>query len=208
MEIVIFTIIVLLFSTIIHEITHGSVANLLGDPTAKNAGRLTLNPLKHLDPFGSVILPIITFLFSHLFGSGLIFGYAKPVPINPYNLKDQKWGTVKVAFSGPAANFVIAIIFGLLIRFSLFPQKLLPFFSIVVFYNLLWAFFNLVPIPPLDGSHILFRVLPQSLWKLKVFLYQQGMFLLILFILFGLKFLAIPVFYIYYLISGQSLISF
>src|SRR5574343_1122969 len=110
--ITIFSLIVLLFSVIIHELAHGYVAYSLGDPTAKYEGRLTLNPLKHLDPFGSVILPLLLLLATG--GQGPIFGWAKPVPVNPYNFKDQKWGTLKVAIVGPATNFAIAIFFGLL----------------------------------------------------------------------------------------------
>jgi Zn-dependent protease len=183
--ITIFSLIVLLFSVIIHELAHGYVAYGLGDPTAKYEGRLTLNPLKHLDPFGSVILPLLLLIATQ--GQGPIFGWAKPVPINPYNFKDQKWGTVKVSIAGPATNFAIAIIFGLFIRFLSFPQiaPLMQLLSIVVFYNFLWGIFNLVPIPPLDGSWILFRFLPQSLDKTKMFLQQYGMFILIFFIFFG-----------------------
>src|SRR3989338_8315594 len=159
----IFSIAVLIMSIVIHEVSHGLAANALGDPTAKYEGRLTLNPLKHLDPFGSVILPLLLLLATG--GQGPIFGWAKPVPINPYNFKDQKWGELKVAISGPAVNFLIAIIFGLIIRFLSaqaglnFPgtAPFLQLLSIVVFYNFLWALFNLVPIPPLDGSWILFN---------------------------------------------------
>lgn len=146
--ITIFSLIVLLFSVIIHELAHGYVAYSLGDPTAKYAGRLTLNPLKHLDPFGSVILPLLLLLATA--GQGPIFGWAKPVPINPYNFKDQKWGTLKVAISGPATNFGIAIIFGLLIRVLNMPSTV-PFIEllgIITIYNFLWGVFNLVPIPP------------------------------------------------------------
>ena len=183
--ITIFSLIVLLFSVIIHELAHGSVAYSLGDPTAKYAGRLTLNPLKHLDPFGSVILPLLLLLATG--GQGPIFGWAKPVPINPYNFKDKKWGELKVAVAGPAVNFLIAIIFGLIIRFLNF-QEALPFIqllSIVVFYNFLWAIFNLLPIPPLDGSWILFNFLPDPSGKTKMFLQQYGLFILIFFIFFG-----------------------
>ena len=183
--ITIFSLIVLLFSVIIHELAHGYVAFSLGDPTAKYEGRLTLNPLKHLDPFGSVILPLLLLIATA--GQGPIFGWAKPVPINPYNFKDQKWGTLKVSISGPLTNFGIAIIFGLLIRFLNFPQllPLMQLLSIVVFYNFLWGIFNLVPIPPLDGSWILFRFLPPGLEKVKMFLQQYGLFILIFFIFFG-----------------------
>jgi Zn-dependent protease len=187
--ITIFSLIVLLFSVIIHELAHGYVAYSLGDPTAKYAGRLTLNPLKHLDPFGSVILPLLLLLATG--GQGPIFGWAKPVPINPYNFKDQKWGTLKVSIAGPSTNFAIAIIFGLFIRFLSFPgpwgtsAPLIQLLGIVVFYNFLWGIFNLVPIPPLDGSWILFRLMPQSWEKVKMFLQQYGLFILIFFIFFG-----------------------
>lgn len=183
--ITIFSLIVLLFSVIIHELAHGYVAASLGDPTAKYEGRLTLNPLKHLDPFGSVILPLLLLLATG--GQGPIFGWAKPVPINPYNFRDQKWGTLKVSIAGPATNFAIAIIFGLFIRFLNFPQiaPLIQLLGIVVFYNFLWGIFNLVPIPPLDGSWILFRFLPQAWEKAKMVLNQYGLFILIFFIFFG-----------------------
>ena len=177
--ITIFSLIVLLFSVIIHELAHGYVAYSLGDPTAKYAGRLTMNPLKHLDPLGSVILPLLLLLATG--GQGPIFGWAKPVPINPYNFKDQKWGTLKVAISGPATNFAIAIFFGLLIRIIGLPQTV-PFIEllgIITIYNFLWGIFNLVPIPPLDGSWILFRFLPPGAESVKIFLQQYGLFILI-----------------------------
>jgi Zn-dependent protease len=201
--ITIFSLIVLLFSVIIHELAHGYVAFSLGDPTAKYAGRLTLNPLKHLDPFGSVILPLLLLLATG--GQGPIFGWAKPVPINPYNFKDQKWGALKVAIAGPSTNFGIAIIFGLFIRFLNFPQiaPLIQLLGIVVFYNFLWGIFNLVPIPPLDGSWILFRFLPQGWEKGKMFFQQYGLFILIFFIFFGgLTGLGILAQLLYNLITG------
>lgn len=217
MEIIItiFSLVVLLFSIIIHELAHGSVAYSLGDPTAKYAGRLTLNPLKHLDPFGSVILPLLLLLATR--GMGPIFGWAKPVPINPYNLRDQKWGTLKVSIAGPASNFALAIFFGLFIRFLNIPQLVsfisleqVAFFtkllSIIVFYNFLWAIFNLVPIPPLDGSWILFRFLPERFAKVKIFLQQYGLFILIFFIFFGgLQGLVASAQFLYYLTVGTPL---
>ncbi|MBI2054461.1 MAG: site-2 protease family protein [Candidatus Staskawiczbacteria bacterium] len=183
--ITIFSLAVLLFSVVIHELAHGSVAYSLGDHTAKYAGRLTLNPLKHLDPFGSVILPLMLLLATA--GQGPIFGWAKPVPINPYNFRDQKWGSLKVAIAGPAVNFLIAIILGQVIRFLNFPQALpfLQLLSIVVFYNFLWAIFNLVPIPPLDGSWILFNFFPPGMESVKISMQQYGIFILIFFIFFG-----------------------
>jgi len=201
--ILIFTLVVLLFSIIIHEIAHGSVAFFLGDPTAKDAGRLTLNPLNHLDPFGSVILPLLSFLFT-----GRIFGSAKPVPINSYNFRDRKWGELKVAIAGPLTNFLIALIFGLFIRFlfPILPQTLLIFFSIITVYNLAWGIFNLVPIPPLDGSHILFAFLSESKSNIKLFLEQYSFFLLLFFILFGPDWIFLAAMILYSLITGQPFI--
>lgn len=204
--ITIFSLVVLLFSVIIHELAHGYVAYSLGDPTAKYEDRLTLNPLKHLDPFGSVLLPLLLLLATA--GQGPIFGWAKPVPVNPYNFKDQKWGALKVAISGPATNFGIAIVFGLFIRFFNFPQiaPLLQLLSIVVFYNFLWGVFNLVPIPPLDGSWILFRFLPRSFDRARLFFQQYGLFILIFFIFFGgLSFLSLAAQFLYNLVAGPAL---
>ena len=113
----VFLIIILIFSIVIHEVSHGAMANYLGDPTAKYAGRLTLNPLRHLDPIGSVILPLFLILMAKLTGGGIIIGWAKPVPINPYNFRDQKYGSAKVALAGPAANLIIGLVFGLALRF-------------------------------------------------------------------------------------------
>ena len=203
--ITIFSLIILLFSIMLHEIAHGNIAYHLGDPTAKYAGRLTLNPLKHLDPFGSIILPLILLLVT--FGRGPIFGWAKPVPINPYNFKDQKWGTLKVAIAGPSMNFLVAIIFGLLIRFFPFlPEGFLVIFSLITVYNLAWGIFNLVPIPPLDGSHILFTFLPEKFTQLKLALQQYGMFILLFFIFFGLTWIFQGSVFLFELISCQPLI--
>src|SRR3989338_6814886 len=105
-------IIILILSVIIHEVSHGYVANMLGDPTAKLAGRLTLNPISHLDPVGSFLVPVLMYV-----STGFMFGWAKPVPYNPYNLRNQRWGTALVGVAGVAANFLLAIVFGLTIRF-------------------------------------------------------------------------------------------
>lgn len=190
MEIIItiFSLIVLLFSVVIHELSHGSVAYSLGDPTAKYQGRLTLNPIKHLDPFGSVILPLLLLLVTG--GQGPIFGWAKPVPINPNNFRDQKWGSIKVAVAGPLSNLALALFFGLLIRFIPFSffnavPGLLLIFSFIVQINIILAIFNLIPIPPLDGHWILFSFLPDSFSVIRVFFQQYGVFILILLIFFG-----------------------
>jgi len=201
MLLTIFSLLVLLFSVIIHEVAHGNVANYLGDPTAKYAGRLTLNPIKHLDPVGSVILP----LFLAFLGAPVI-GWAKPVPINPYNFRDQKWGELKVSIAGPASNFLIAVIFALAVRFFPLPGSLFALFSIISIYNFLLGIFNLIPIPPLDGSWILFSFFPRGLMKLKIFLQQYGMFILIFLIFFiqsGLSWVFSGASSLFRLLSGQ-----
>jgi len=203
MPITIFILIILFFSIVIHEIAHGSMALYLGDPTAKNEGRLTLNPLKHIDLFGTILLPLLLLLAT--MGRGPIFGWAKPVPVNPFNFRDQKWGVLKVSIAGPAMNFLIALIFGLLIRFISLPQNLLIFFSIIAVYNFAWGIFNLVPIPPLDGSHILFTFLPERFAKFKFFLQQYGLFILIFFIFFGLNWVYLGAMALYTLVTGQPL---
>jgi len=155
-------IIALVISVIIHEMAHGYAAEWLGDPTARLAGRLTANPIPHIDPLMSVILPGILIVT----GSPLLFGAAKPVPYNPYNLRDQKWGEAIVAVAGPAANIVIAVVFAGLIRsadiLNLNETFISLAFSIIVL-NIFLAFFNLLPIPPLDGSKIFPKFLPISL---------------------------------------------
>jgi Zn-dependent protease len=150
---------------ILHEVAHGYTAFLLGDPTAKRAGRLTLNPLKHIDPFGTILLPLLL-LFSS--GGKFFFGYAKPVPFNPRYFKDERMGMLLTGIAGPATNIVLAIVFGLTLR--LFPLAgpawVGTAFELVYFFayaNLALAFFNLVPIPPLDGSRVVQWILPDGL---------------------------------------------
>jgi len=186
-------IVIFLFSVIFHEVSHGWMANYLGDPTAKMSGRLSLNPIKHLDPIGSIFLPLMLILLN----SRIIFGWAKPVPINPFNLRDKKYGEAKVAMAGPLANILIALLFGLLIRFlplgsSSFEVNLIVVFGYIIWVNLLLAIFNLIPIPPLDGSHILFALMPSRFNQLKLFLVRYGFFILIFFIFFFFQWL-IPI---------------
>ncbi len=154
----IIVIAILIFSIILHELAHGYVALSLGDPTAKLAGRLTLNPIPHLDPLGSILIPAILILSP----GGFIFGWAKPVPYNPYNLRNQKWGESLVAVAGPATNLLIALVFGLSIRFmgTLLSPASIEIMSFIVFINVLLAVFNLIPVPPLDGSKVLDALLP------------------------------------------------
>lgn len=155
-------IFILIISVILHEMAHGYAANWLGDPTARLAGRLTANPLVHLDPMMSVILPGLLLVT----GSPILFGAAKPVPYNPYNFTNQKWGEAIVAAAGPIANIVIAIVFGLLVRSHEALGLSASFVQLaisVIILNIFLAFFNLVPIPPLDGSKILPKFLPFTL---------------------------------------------
>ena len=200
-----FFIIILIFAVVIHEVSHGTIANAMGDPTAKYAGRLTLNPLKHLDLWGSFLFPFLLLIFS---GGRFVFGWAKPVPYNPYNLKYQRWGPALVGLAGPAANFSLAIFFAGLIRLADYydwgAAPLFQFFHIIVWVNLVLATFNLVPIPPLDGSKILFSALPYSWEPVKIFLEQYGFMILILFLLFGFQSLIPLILSIYKLLIGPS----
>jgi Zn-dependent protease len=154
----IFLIIVIIFSAIIHEVMHGVAADKLGDPTARYAGRLTLNPIPHIDPIGSILLPL-AFVLS---GSPIFFGWAKPVPYNPYNLRPGRFSEAIVAGAGPASNAAIALFFGVVVRLDLSPP-LDQFFFLVVVVNVMLCLFNLIPVPPLDGSKVLEALLPRSL---------------------------------------------
>ena len=180
---ILFQIVVLIYSVVIHELSHGLMANSLGDSTAKHLGRLTLNPFKPLDMFGSVLLPLFLFFVR----SPFIFGYAKPVPYNPANLTDSKYGPAKVALAGPASNLALALLFGLSYRFmpDVFSTSLVPqLFSFIVLLNLILAVFNLFPIPPLDGHWLLMSFLPARFNRLKVALYRYNLVLLLIFLLF------------------------
>jgi len=193
----IFAILILIMSVVIHEVSHGYMAYYFGDVTAKMAGRLTLNPLKHLDMMGSVIVPTFAFLLT-----GFIFGWAKPVPYNPYNLRDAKIGEPMVALAGPLSNFVVALIFGLLMRFGAISMELITPASLIVFINILLGIFNLIPIPPLDGSKILFAILPYNMNYIREFLERYYFVFIFVFIFFLWKFF-IPVIYgIFKLFTG------
>jgi len=193
-----FFFIIIIPSSIMHEYCHGWMADRLGDPTAKYAGRLTLNPIAHIDLYGTLLMPLFLFLMT---SGRFLFAYAKPVPFNPYNLRDQKWGPVWVAIAGPASNLSLALIFGILMR--LLPiSNLTVFLSIIVYANVLLAIFNLVPIPPLDGSKLLYALLPDSQIKLKMILERYGLIILIVFIFFGFQFITPIISVIYKLFTG------
>lgn len=162
---VLFQIVILIFSVMIHEVSHGTMALLFGDKTALYEGRLTLNPLKHIDWVGSFLLP----LFLWLTNAGFMIGWAKPVPYNVYNLKHRTIAEPLVALAGPLSNILIAVIFGLLIRFLASPNahisavqasNMISVFGFVVILNIGLALFNLIPFPPLDGSKVLFSIIP------------------------------------------------
>lgn len=157
------SLVVVLFSIILHECAHGLAAERLGDPTAREAGRITLNPIPHLDPIGSILIPGIMLLMSLMGGRAILFGWAKPVPINPYNLNNPKRDMMWIGLSGPATNFAVAIVLALLTRLLVVPASLganILFYGVAI--NLLLGFFNLIPIPPLDGSRILTGLLPEE----------------------------------------------
>jgi Zn-dependent protease len=196
---IIFYVIVLLMSVVIHEVSHGFMAEYWGDSTARHAGRLTLNPIVHLDLFGSIIIPALLVI-----SGAPIFGWAKPVPYNPDNLRDKKWGTIAVASAGVLANLLIALIFGLMIRFVPFlvPIKFYTITSTIVLVNLALAIFNLVPIPPLDGSKILFSLLPQSWSRALMFIEQYSLFLLVIFVVAFARFLQPILVFLFHLFTG------
>jgi Zn-dependent protease len=185
MTIIIFELAILLFSVIIHEISHGAVAYYLGDDTAYRMGRLTLNPIPHIDPIGSVILPLILSL-PLLFGiQPVIIGWAKPVPYDPRFLKNPKTGAGLIALAGPASNILIAIIFIAGLGFAGAGPELTQAFQYIILINLMLAVFNMVPIPPLDGSKMLAALLPDGSGFIH-FLERNATILIIAFIFFGL----------------------
>jgi Zn-dependent protease len=179
---------------------HGWMAERLGDTTAKDAGRLTLNPIPHIDPFGSILIPALL-IFS---GAGFVFGWAKPVPFNPYNLRDQKYGPAKVAVAGPLGNLITALFFGMILRFVPIASPLaVGLLQIIIYINLLLMIFNLVPIPPLDGSKVLLPFLPY-VWQERFYaLERYGMIIVILFVMLGFSLILPVINFLYYLIVGQ-----
>lgn len=196
-----FSILILVFSVVAHELAHGYVALALGDPTAKYAGRLTLNPWRHLDFMGSIIVPLILSLLP----GGLVFGWAKPVPYNPYNLR-HPYGEALVAGAGPAINLFIAIIFGTLLRFQVFgllEPGALWLIEIIIFTNIVLAGFNLLPVPPFDGSKILFACLPKRLLTLRHFLEKNQLILLLLVVILSGSLLSVVSNTAFFLFTGK-----
>jgi len=199
----IFYIVILIMSVVIHEVSHGFMAEHFGDDTARNAGRLTLNPFKHLDLFGSILLPAVLVLTN----AGFLFGWAKPVPYNPNNLSNKKWGTIAVASAGVLANFFIAIIFGIIIRVSsglALPTSFYFITSAIVIVNLALGIFNLVPIPPLDGSKILFSFLPESAFAFILNYERYSLILLLVFIVFFSEYLSPILTFLFHLFTGLA----
>ncbi|MGE4554725.1 MAG: site-2 protease family protein [Candidatus Paceibacterota bacterium] len=199
---VIFRFLVLIFSAILHEVAHGYTAYKLGDDTALRMGRITLNPLSHLDPIGSLFLPLILYLTS---GGSFIFGWAKPVPYNPLKLKDIRRDSAILAFAGPLVNLLLALVFGILIRlivyFNFYP--LVPLFSIVVGINLMLAVFNLIPLPPLDGSKIFFYLFPSQ--RIEMFLNRYSFLLLFIVLIWGWNVIFPIVKFLFFIITGLPL---
>jgi Zn-dependent protease len=198
---------VLLMSVVIHEVSHGMMANYLGDPTAKYAGRLSLNPLKHLDLWGSVLIP----LFLIILNSPFLFGYAKPVPYNPHNLKNKKWGPAMVAAAGPLSNLIIVLIFGLTLRFlpmgnSAYFNNLVNIFVYIVILNLVLAVFNAIPIPPLDGSKIISAVLPYRYQTVIAGMEKYGMMLVLFFVFFLFQYLTPVILWLFKIIVGSRFV--
>lgn len=197
-------LIILIFSVVIHEVAHGFAARKNGDETAAISGRLSLNPVSHIDLFGSIILPGILILT----GSKILFGWAKPVPVNINNFKNYKKGVLQVSLAGVLANFSIAIIFGILSRIAVgidLPTQAIGAMHLIVLVNLVLGFFNLMPIPPLDGSKILFVLIPAKYAYIERFMNQYSIILLIAFIFLLSGFILEPlVFHSFSFLTGIS----
>lgn len=187
-------------SVVIHELSHGYVAELLGDPTPRLQGRLTLNPLKHLDPVGSFIVPIITSF------AGFTFGWARPVQWNPYNVKNKRWGELLISIAGPLSNFLIAIVFGLVVRFwgVMLSSSFIQISLYVIGINVALAVFNLIPLPPLDGSKVFFAILPRKFYYIREIMERYSIFLFLMLIFFLWRFVEPVILIIFKIITGIS----
>ena len=192
------SIIILVMSVVIHELSHGYMAEMLGDPTPRLQGRLTLNPLKHLDWFGSVIVPVITSF------AGLTFGWAKPIQWNPYNVKNKRWGEFLISIAGPGSNLLIALIFGFIVRFfgTSLPGSFVQISLFIVSINIVLAVFNMIPLPPLDGSKVLFAILPRSMVGVREVIERYSIFFFLFLILFLWRFVEPVIMILFRLITG------
>lgn len=193
-----FFLIIIIPSAIMHEYAHAWAADRLGDPTPRLAGRLTINPVPHMDMWGTLILPFSLFLLT---SGQFLFAYARPVPFNPLALRWQRWGSAAVGVAGPGINLIVAFILGQLIRFlplNTFSDLL----SVIVYANILLAVFNLIPIPPLDGSKLLYALLPDRWYAAKVWLDRYGIFLLVIFILFLFDWVRPVILFLFNLATG------
>lgn len=191
-EIIALSVIILIFSVIIHEVMHGYAALMFGDHTAEKAGRLTLNPVPHIDPIGTILLPGILLLLPILTGTspGFLIGWAKPVPVNPLNFRDLKRGEIFVSLAGVCANFTLALIFAVLYHicnaFDL-GHILLQVLEFGVQINLVLGVFNLLPVPPLDGSKVLIALLPyEAARRFEAISFQYGFMLILLLLYFNI----------------------
>lgn len=192
------SIVILIMSVVIHELSHGYMAEYLGDPTPRLQGRLTLNPLKHLELFGSLIVPIITSM------AGFTFGWAKPVQWNPYNVKNKRWGELAISIAGPLSNIIIAVMFGLILRFGmgLLSNSFIDIAIYVIRINIVLAIFNLIPIPPLDGSKVLFSLLPPRMSNIREALEKYSLFFFLIMIFFLWRFIEPIIPFIFKMIVG------
>ena len=202
----IFYILVLIMSVVIHEIAHGYAALHYGDHTAEYQGRLTLNPIKHLDLYGSILLPVLL-IVTH---APFLIGWAKPVPYNPANFKpeERRMASIWVAAAGILANIAIAMFFSAIIRLadvvSFIPESFIPLAGTIVLLNIVLAIFNLIPIPPLDGSKILFGVLGYKSYRFERFFEKYSIFVLLFFVFFLWQFITPVVYLIFKSITGLS----
>ncbi len=198
---ILITLAILIFSAIIHEVSHGLMAEKLGDSTARDEGRITLNPIPHIDPFGSILLPGLLLLV----GSPIIFGAAKPVPVNFESLRPRKLGMALVSFAGPLSNFILAGLLILPIKFNLLSGPVADVWLKAVILNIVLGTFNLLPIPPLDGSKIIASVLPDKLMYWILSMERFGFILVIVFLYLGiLQQILMPVILLFFRIFGVS----
>jgi Zn-dependent protease len=178
---------IIFFSLVLHEVSHGHAAKMLGDNTAEQYGRLSLNPLRHIDMMGTIIVPFVMIMIAKATNSQpIVFGWAKPVPVNPYNLKNPKRDMALVALAGPLSNILLASVIAIIVRFNGFfgfSSDVISWLIVVVYLNALWMVFNLVPIPPLDGSKILFYFIKNA--NLEATLNRFGFMILMMIIFYG-----------------------